>query len=759
VTKEKERIFCFQFTIKSIDPKSCIILKIMYGTPSRALSQQRTTGTTSGVYRSGGVHSSRQLVDGPIVEFTAIIEDTPTDNWQRRCQAFSNLVDLIPHGSAYLENGQDWYNTPILLRHLAFPISELLKDARSTVVKRVCENLIDLFTKCQIDSRYLFKDLMAAVLAVHAQTVHIIRQAVQNMILEAINEVPCKMVMPLWMERLKSDKSRTVREACALYLGRSLQCWSTIDDVYLTSEIWNQVGATLLKSLRDPSPHVRTYARAALEYIQKNHPIRWETLVSDPAGPVAKDIKLQKWLRSLENATSTVVAGADAEDLSIASRFSYNSDARFTKSNIRISSPRIRVNSHTNQLTSDHLGLHNNNATDTSETIPFNISVTHSANRSSRGSSGSATNGLPRGGITPTAGGHAPFPQALTKDTPLRSSPIKSSTANGMSKTNTHTKYSHDLEYSESNNPLDTIGAAGGTYYEGKDASTPINVLELENANKALTRSKGDAPAPNATNSSKGFIGAAAASSTSTTYDPHTTFPDGPMILSTDDLRKLASRRRSHSSLLMQELFRKKNGTAATSTSKSTTNGGVGDISTVIPEVAASSTTTQQPITFDNVMTTMQTKTQKDPPSALSVHSSTATSPGSTGDTGNTSTATSPASNSGDDIIVSNATNNTSSTISATTGALAHPPEHMVIAIRLLRAHKCHVDQIMETLKIEMDTLRDFDRLLEEPGRPTEEEVLNYFESVGLCLDQRFVVGKELQNEMDRISRGEPPEL
>jgi hypothetical protein len=79
----------------------------------------------------------------------------------------------------------------------------------------------------------------------------------------------------------------------------------------------------------------------------------------------------------------------------------------------------------------------------------------------------------------------------------------------------------------------------------------------------------------------------------------------------------------------------------------------------------------------------------------------------------------------------------------------------MVIAIRLLRAHKNHVDQIMETLKIEMDTLRDFDRLLEEPGRPTEEEMLTYFESVELCLNQRDAVAAKLRAEMDRISRGE----
>jgi hypothetical protein len=81
-------------------------------------------------------------------------------------------------------------------------------------------------------------------------------------------------------------------------------------------------------------------------------------------------------------------------------------------------------------------------------------------------------------------------------------------------------------------------------------------------------------------------------------------------------------------------------------------------------------------------------------------------------------------------------------------------PEHFVIAEQLLRVHKTHVDQIMETLKIEMDTLRDFEQSLENEQSPTPDQVLDYFESVGLCLDQRTTAGNILQREMDRISKG-----
>lgn len=593
----------------------------MYSTPRRGRGSPRGLKT---------------IPEGPIVEFVALIEETPTESWQKRTTAFQTLVESIPHGTAYIEAGQQWFNTPTILRHLAFPISELLKDARSTVVKRVCESLLDLFNKCQVDARYLFKDLMISILAVHAQTVHVIRQYVQSMVMECIPEVPCKMVMPLWMERLKTDKSRTVREACALYLGRSLQCWTV--EGYLTNEIWMQVGSTLLRSLRDPSPHVRSYAKSALEYIQRNQPQHWEAMTTDPSGPVAKDPKLQKWLKSLEQ---NALAGDAADELSIASRFSYNSDSRFTKSNIRISSPRVKINQY--EVTE-------------ADSVPFSIAVTH------RSRSSGAIPPLP------TSGKAAPFPQALSGspmnvygNVPLAKSndvghlPPK----NPLPKQQTNHLSSLNFEYSESE------GGDGDKTYRGKDPSTPIQV---------------DAPTrndmyvvPNSINIS-----------------------DGPLILSSDDLKKHAARRRSHSSLIMQERFRK---------SSKPLNGP----DTVTEDERGMSSSGPNPV-----------PDRLNPPANIN--------------------------------LATNSTSDDSTT-------LAQPPEHMVIAIRLLRAHKSHVDQIMETLKIEMDALRDFDRLLEEPGRPTEEEVLNYFESVGLCLDQRFLVGRELQREMDRISRGEPPEL
>jgi hypothetical protein len=77
------------------------------------------------------------------------------------------------------------------------------------------------------------------------------------MIMESIPEVPCKMIMPLWMERLKLDKSRTVREACALYLGQALMSWT--EKQGLTEEIWMQVGTVLIRTsvILSPMSHQR----------------------------------------------------------------------------------------------------------------------------------------------------------------------------------------------------------------------------------------------------------------------------------------------------------------------------------------------------------------------------------------------------------------------------------------------------------------------------------------------------------------------
>ena len=206
---------------------------------------------------------SAYIEDGPVLSFVDTIEHTKPEQWQKRTMALQQLVSGIPDEITGVDTM--WYNSPKYIRHLAFPLSELLKDPRSSVVKRTADSCTLLFTKCGADARYLLKDLMPTILAVHAQTVQVIRNAVLEMMMESLPLVPCKSVMPLLLERLnKNDKSRTVREACAVYLTLALESWT--DEGYLTDDIWFQVGTSLIRALRDASPSVRNEAKRGVEY-------------------------------------------------------------------------------------------------------------------------------------------------------------------------------------------------------------------------------------------------------------------------------------------------------------------------------------------------------------------------------------------------------------------------------------------------------------------------------------------------------------
>ena len=157
-------------------------------------------------FRSPGSRPSpriqrHHIPEGPIQDFTTIIENTSAEDWQKRTSALQALVSTIPpsyendndnSNDNHHHPHDDWYNSPPTLRHLAIPLSELIKDARSTVVKRTCESLNELFSKCKTDAKYLLKDLMPSVCQVHASTVQVIRNIVQAMILETFSKFPCK---------------------------------------------------------------------------------------------------------------------------------------------------------------------------------------------------------------------------------------------------------------------------------------------------------------------------------------------------------------------------------------------------------------------------------------------------------------------------------------------------------------------------------------------------------------------------------------
>jgi len=496
------------------------------------------------------------IVDDQVIqEFCTIIENTPSDEWLKRSSALEALVNSIPPDPA--AHSSQWFNSAKTLRYLALPVSSLLKDARSTVIKRTCESMTLLFAKCGGEARYLLKDLMITIIGVHAQTVQVIRTYVQAMVIDALQKVPCKAAMPLWLEKLKTDKRKTVREACALYLTTGLECWQD-DPTYLSHDIWMQVGTLLIRTLRDPSPSVRDIVKQGLEMIRSSQPEIWQKLVHDPDCPAARDAKLQKYLLNLGSEIELT------DDVSVASIRSMASNA----------------------------------SKGSSRATPSNASTTQNQQQHK----------AKRGGLGPPMR-VTPLPFVAVIESP----PGKSAN-----------------RQSPSQRPLSPKSMfPNGTYLPPR---------------------------------SRDF-----------------TFEDeGPFIAGVEALKKKA-KRRSRRSSLMQERWR----TSITLESKSP-NSSVRKSNTSLVDVEVT-----VPVTYQGT-------------------------------------------------------------------ADSRPNEHLSLAITLLEAHREHVDKIMETLRLEMDTLKEFEELLmsQDPSKPSEEDVLDYFESVGLCLDQRTASGNELQIAMDRISQG-----
>lgn len=648
------------------------------------------------------------LEEGPIKELSYIIDETRAEQWQKRCAALVDLVSQIPGGAEYSRR-EAWYNSPPTLRHLHQPIGELLKDARSTVVKRTCEQLSIIFARCQVDARFLFKDLMPVVLNVHAQTVQVIRNQVQAMILDAIAVCPCKMAMPIWLERLKVDKSRTVREACVLYLGMALKHWTSDENSeiaagYLTEDNWVQIGIAFIKTLRDPSPAVRAYAKSGIATIRDAHPDLWEDLIRDPNGPAGKDAKLQKWLIKVSengeefNATSN-------EELSVASRYSHYSHA----SKNRAAGP-----STPNSRNASGSGFNNPNRVGRPAAVPVQINVASGSRqqqppRQMRGlgpplrrpfaaatdpSAQSPTHpygsnsgyNVPQLGTPPRPPIGALRQQRSPSPSPRRTEPrhkipIRSRSASSAGtptpppETDNQMKMDGEIEDSRSlasnwiRAPPTPEAMMNGKNMQQRviDLSSPQHLQQdPEHVTKSIEQTLAHVEIRPNNNAD---------------LDMQDVAVEGPFIASMNELKQHASKRRSRRSITLQERWSQANLGSPTMTPMAT-----------IPATPADGVSL---LGADSV--------------AHGEHSPVAPK------------------------------------------AL---PEHYIIAEQLLRAHKTHVDQIMETLKIEMDTLRDFEQTMEQEQAPSPDQVLDYFESVGLCLDQRTASGNSMQKEMDRISKG-----
>lgn len=199
-------------------------------------------------------------------------------------------------------------------------MSELLLDARSTVAKHTCQHLAFLVRRIKalnpVNSdtcKYLLKDLLPTVLALHAQTAKVIRGYAAEMMTIIIPLCRFKSGLPVMLERLRKDKSRDVREACVKYLRLVVRHWAkdvespsssgeTEDSAiskpqgqdYLTPSICLHIGNGLARALMDPSQPVRMEARNAFEIFRYKYPDIWNQIVQKRDGILSKDKRLKK---------------------------------------------------------------------------------------------------------------------------------------------------------------------------------------------------------------------------------------------------------------------------------------------------------------------------------------------------------------------------------------------------------------------------------------------------------------------------------
>jgi hypothetical protein len=270
---------------------------------SRSISRIGSTGA-SGLRTHDD--NGNIIDDGPIDTFISSLDSLPDEEWQARTLAFEILLETLPADRSSIPGNNNvipWYQSYTALRRLAKPIGSLLLNARSSVVKHTTHHLTYLVQKVKdlnapnADScKYLLKDLLPAVLALHAQTVKTIRAYTFDMMCMVIPLCRFKSGLPILLERLRKDKSRDVREACIKYLRLIVKYWSPSSDgnEYLTENICQHIGNGIARGLLDPAQDIRKEARNAFDLFRLKYPKIWNEIVQKKDGILSKDQRLKK---------------------------------------------------------------------------------------------------------------------------------------------------------------------------------------------------------------------------------------------------------------------------------------------------------------------------------------------------------------------------------------------------------------------------------------------------------------------------------
>lgn len=244
--------------------------------------------------------------------------------------------------------------------------------------------------------KYLLKDLLVPIVAMHAQTVNVIRTYAHDMMAIIIPLCRFKSGLPVLLERLRKDKSHEVRQECVFYLSLICKHWSPSGDEtpedhpYLTSNICTHVGNGLARALTDPAQNVRSEARTAFERFRRHYPELWNEIVQKPDGILSKDLRLKK---SIINAAMQ----ADAEGKNVDEVPAYEEGEDYDSRSLGSRGSRGSLNSWNS--TSSFMSKHSKPG----------FRATQRSNSNTRPSAGTRSARSTSGTLPPTSNKRAPF--------------------------------------------------------------------------------------------------------------------------------------------------------------------------------------------------------------------------------------------------------------------------------------------------------------------------------------------------------------
>mmetsp|Transcript_15171 Transcript_15171/g.22283 ORF Transcript_15171/g.22283 Transcript_15171/m.22283 type:complete len:812 (-) Transcript_15171:155-2590(-) len=724
-----------------------------YGSGGGGSGGRRGRTTTSS--ESGATDQNAAVDDGPVTDFLHTVSKLGSDEWRARTMAFERLLSTLPsEDDAPLSpdaNNQliPWYKSPPILRRLATTITTLLLDPRSTVVKHTCNSLTILLTSTTDNAaRYLIKDLLPTIIALHAQTVNVIKSYALQMMLDVIPHTKFKSGLPIFLEKLRKDKNRDAREACARYLRAVLVHWGPTSNQpnYLTRDVYTHIGNGLARGLTDPSQCVRAECRSGFDTLRDIHREIWEDIVHKRDGPLSKDIRLKKTLinaavrNDAERSLASTEGGRENDEASVYSQGSQGS--QLTYSTVHTRESQISYRSYASRSTAA-----GNRSVATAPTVLGNRSgaryrgsggnvagggtprttARHTAKSTIDAEGGSvggrSTGSRRRSGIVPPSHNNSVAERkGISSASPRRRGPPQSQNPFAGAINSPPTSASAALSSVRSpprpppritSSQPSNIAAAHATTTPSSAQSGKMNE---EIVNKAATSIQAAIRGVNVRQS----ILPAEMANVSITDDDDTNNSQG----GDSDKKKLGK--------TAKEMAHRRKTIGA---SKS---------SLVMPN--SSDVMSPSSVSYDDTFTSpsphkVQQQKSRDEKMRLSRRSS---------------MLLQKRLEEGNDLVE---------------GSAPSADDHVKIGHQILLAHRNHIDELMETLRREMDSVGRFEILLasSQPqqsymngggdggggGALTEEDVLEYFEAVAVCLEERSENGKRFEQTLDKISRGE----